>query len=186
MSDIDLLESVLAKDEALLAGVRPEQLAAQTPCPDYDVRTMVNHIVGWAQVFAAGANGLPPDVDTDSYEAKDAVAEFRTAADDILAGWRQHGTDRTVTMLGNGLPGSVVLGMTLMEYLTHGCDLAVATGQQVPFTDEEVQTTFDHARATLPDAFRGAGKPFGLVVEVDDDAHLVDRFLGFMGRRPPS
>lgn len=55
MSDIDVLESVLAKDTALLATVRPQQLSAPTPCPEYDVQALVNHIVGWLQVFAAAA-----------------------------------------------------------------------------------------------------------------------------------
>lgn len=47
LSDVDVLESVLTKDAALLAAVRPEQLGAPTPCPEYDVHALVNHIVGW-------------------------------------------------------------------------------------------------------------------------------------------
>ncbi|MGH3813110.1 MAG: maleylpyruvate isomerase N-terminal domain-containing protein [Pseudonocardiaceae bacterium] len=44
MSDIDVLETVLAKDAALLAAVSPEQLSAPTPCPEYDVQALVNQV----------------------------------------------------------------------------------------------------------------------------------------------
>ncbi len=42
MGDVDVLDRVLVKDAALLAGVRPEQLAAPTPCPQYNVQALVN------------------------------------------------------------------------------------------------------------------------------------------------
>lgn len=44
LSDIDVLETVLAKDAALLAAVSPEQLSAPTPCPEYDVQALVNQV----------------------------------------------------------------------------------------------------------------------------------------------
>ena len=51
MSDVDVLESVLAKDEALVAAVGGAQLSAPTPCPNYTVHDLVNHIVRWVKVF---------------------------------------------------------------------------------------------------------------------------------------
>ena len=186
MSDIDVLESVLAKDTALLAGVQDGQLDGSTPCPDYDVRTLVNHIVGWAQVFAASANGRKADLDVSSFEAKDPPAEFESAAKEMVAGWREHGVDRDVTLIGNPSPGAAVLGMTLMEYVTHGWDLATATGQPVPFTEAELATTLERAQSNLPDQYRGEGKPFGEAVDVPDDAPVLDRLVGFMGRRTTS
>ena len=184
--DIDVLESVLAKATALLAGVTDGQFDGSTPCPDYDVRTLVNHIVGWAQVFAASANERKADIDVGSYEAKDPAGEFGAAAKEMVAGWREHGVDRDVTLIGNPSPGAAVLGMTLMEYVTHGWDLATATGQPVPFSDEELQTTLERAQATLPDQYRGEGKPFAERVDVPDGAPVLHRLVGFMGRRTPA
>lgn len=68
MSDIDVLEGVLEKDTALIAGVSPDRLAAPTPCPDYDVRDMIRHIVGWSRVFAAAANGRSFEGDPAAYD----------------------------------------------------------------------------------------------------------------------
>ncbi len=49
--------------------------------------------------------------------------------------------------------------MTLMEYLTHGFDLAKATDQTAPFSEEELALTLERARATLPDQYRAKGSP---------------------------
>ncbi|MDQ2723155.1 MAG: TIGR03086 family metal-binding protein [Actinomycetota bacterium] len=186
MGDIDIVESVLAKDGVLLAGVRAEQLTAPTPCPDYAVQALVNHIVGWSQVFAAAANGQPFEGDAASFVSTDAVAEFQASAAELVAGWRAGGVDRTVSLVGPDMPAQMVLNMTLMEYVTHGCDLAVATGQTVPFSEEELEVTLERARATLPEQFRGEGKPFGPMIDVAANAPALDRLFGFMGRRAAS
>ena len=184
MSDVDVLESVLTKDAALVGNVAPDALAGPTPCPDYDVRALLDHIVGWVRYFAATANGREPDGDPSAFTTDEHAAEFRAAAEDLVRGWREHGTDRTVRFATAEMPGDKVLAMTLMEYVTHGCDLAIATGQEVPFSDEELERTLEHAKANLPDEFRGEGKMFAHAVPVPDDAPAVARLLGFMGRQP--
>jgi len=183
MGDVDVLDRVLVKDAALLAGVRPEQLATPTPCPQYNVQALVNHLVGWLQVFAAAATGRTFDGDPAAFVSTEPVAEFQAAAAELVAGWRSGGVDRAVRMTGAELPGQMVLAMTLMEYVTHGCDLASATGQPVPFNDEELALTLQRARATLPDQYRGDDKAFGLAIDVPEDAPVLHRLLGFMGRR---
>ncbi|MGH3972486.1 MAG: TIGR03086 family metal-binding protein [Pseudonocardiaceae bacterium] len=184
MSDVDVLESVLAKDAKLLAAVRPEQLSAPTPCPDYDVEALVNHIIGWLRVFAASASGRIVDDDPAGFVSTDPVADFESAAAELIAGWRAGGVDRTVRLIGADLPAQMVLAMTLMEYVTHGCDLAKAIDQTVPFSDDELAITLERAHATLPDQYRGEGKTFGNVIEVAHEAPVLDRLMGFMGRRP--
>ncbi|HUP84846.1 MAG TPA: TIGR03086 family metal-binding protein [Acidimicrobiales bacterium] len=187
MDDLELLERVLDKTGDLVAGVTPDQYDRPTPCPDYDVRALVNHITGWVQSFAAGANGNTFDSDPNAYEAgDDPSAEFRAAASEVLSGWRTHGTDRQVGLAGGDLPGQMVLNMTIMEYLTHGWDLATATRQSVPYTEDEATAALERAQGTLPPQYRGADQPFGDIVEVPDTAPAVDRFIGFMGRDPGS
>lgn len=183
MSDVDVLESVLAKDEALISGVRSDQWGGPTPCPEYDVRTLVNHIVGGLQMFEAAANERVFDGDAAAFTTSDPGRDFRMSAAGVVAGWRAGGVDRAIRLFGLELPGETVLAMTLMEYLTHGCDLALATGQGVPFSEAELQLTLERARATLHDQFRGPGKSFGDVVDVPEDAPVLHQFLGFMGRR---
>jgi uncharacterized protein (TIGR03086 family) len=183
-NDVDVLQGVLDKLEGLVAGVRPDQLDQRTGCPDFDVRGMVNHIVGFLQNFAAAAQGRKAELDPTKVRSDDPVKDVRVAAEQTIQGWRDLGTDRKVSVTGDtGTPGEMVLGMTIIEYVAHGCDLALATGQEIPFTDEEFGVALARAEASLTDDYRGEGKPFGVRLEVADDAPVRERFLAFMGRR---
>lgn len=180
--DVEVLENVLKKDSALLAGVRAEQLSAPTPCAEYDVRALVNHIVGGLQMFAATVNGRSFDGDPASFESTDPVADCQAAADELVSRWQVGGIDRTISLMGLELPAQLVLTMTLVEYVTHGCDLALATDQAVPFSEAELALTLERAQASVPEEYRGEGKPFGPAIDVAPDAPVLDRLFGFMGR----
>ena len=82
------------------------------------------------------------------------------------------------------MPGEMVFNMTVMEYLTHGWDLAVATAQPIPYTDAEAEEALSRAQATLPPEYQGEGMAFGAPVDVADDAPAIDRFVAFLGRPP--
>ena len=182
MSDVDVLEAVLRKDEALIVGMGPEHAQRRTDCPDYDVAGLVEHLVQWMTSFASAAEGAGAAESTGPPQA--AAADFREQAQRCIAAWREQGTDRVVPFMTSELPGSAVLSMALMEFVTHGLDLARATDQPVPFTDDELELVLARAAVTLPDQYRGEGQPFGPRIDVPDTAPAVDRLRGFMGRTP--
>lgn len=183
--DIDVLEGVLAKLELLVDEVRPDQLHDPTPCPKYDVEAMVNHIVGFLRNFAEAAQGRKADFDPSQVVSEHPADDVRSAAQQVIEGWRQFGTDRHVSVRGPGTPGEMVLGMTIIEYVAHGSDLAIGIGKPIPFTETEAELALTKAQAFLTEDFRGEGKPFGPRIDVPDDAPAIDRYLGFMGRRLP-
>jgi uncharacterized protein (TIGR03086 family) len=186
MDENSLLANVMDKCGDIIAGVTDDQRDQPTPCPDYDVATMIDHIVGWARVFEAGANGRTLDEDPAQYHAgPDPAAEFRAAAAGIVASWRDEGLDRKVTLTGGAeMDGAMAFNITLMEYTVHGWDLAVATGQPVPYTEAEAAAVIERAQVTLPPEYRGEGMGFGHAVPVADDAPAIDRLVGFLGREP--
>lgn len=185
-AQVELVAGALGRVAHLVGAVRDDQWERPTPCPDYAVRQLVAHMLGWLEVFDAAANGRAPSNDPAGYElGPDPEAAFSATAGSLVEGWRRLGVDRPVRMRGETeLPGAMVLGMTLIEYVTHGWDLATATGQPVPFTDDEVHAALAAARANLQPQYRGAGMPFGEEVPVAVDASPVDRLAAFMGRRP--
>lgn len=185
MDKIELLNGVMTKTGELVEGTTKEMRGLPTPCSEYVVSDLVNHIVGWLQVFDADCNGRTYEGDASHYHCQiNPATEFNAAATSLLDGWKKYGFDRKIKMMGNEMPAEMVFNMTVMEYLTHGWDLAIATGQPIPYTEEEAQAVYVRAVSTLPAEYRGDGQPFGNIVEVAESASAVDRLVGFMGRQP--
>jgi uncharacterized protein (TIGR03086 family) len=185
MDKIELLTGVLSKTGDLMEGTKKDMQKLPTPCPDYEVADLVNHVVGWLQVFDADCNGRTYEGNASEYHCKiHPATEFNAAATSLLTGWKKYGFDRKVRMMGSEMPAETVFNMTVMEYMTHGWDLAVATGQPIPYTEQEAQATYARAVTTLPAQYRGENMPFAKIVEVADTAPAIDRLIGFMGRTP--
>jgi uncharacterized protein (TIGR03086 family) len=176
---------VLHKTGALMSAVPPGSDSQPTPCPDFDVAELVDHLAQWLETFAGSAAGTPPPpvVDGGSWP-NPAVERFRAATEHAVDAFRDGAADRPLRLMAGEVPGSMVLGMMLMEYLGHGWDLAVATGQRVPFSDGEAEAALAVGRTILAPSFRGPDKSFGPEVPVGEDAPAVDRLIGFLGRDP--
>jgi uncharacterized protein (TIGR03086 family) len=188
MDDITLLSGILEKTADLIAGVTDSDWDKSTPCPDYSVKDLVGHMVGWSASFDAAANGRTPTGDPTSHETTDkSAAEFRLAVTSIVGGWRDNGMDREVSLMGDSkMPAQMVFDMTLMEYLTHGWDLATGSGQPVPYREEEAADVLERAKQgpLANDQYRGPDQSFGPIVDVPESAPAIERLAGFMGRRP--
>jgi uncharacterized protein (TIGR03086 family) len=174
-SEVDLLESALGKTEAIVAGVRPEQSRLPTPCADYDVARLVDHVVGWATSFAARVTGVTFEGDPNDHRAGvDPAAAFHTAAETIVEAYRSR----------RGETEALPVGMLLMEYVGHGWDLATATGQPVTFTAQEADPARKLGEQMLKPEHRGPGKAFGFEIEAGEAAGSVERLVAFLGRSP--
>jgi uncharacterized protein (TIGR03086 family) len=174
-SDIDLLDAVFDKTERIIARVRPDQARLPTPCVDFDVARVVDHLVGWAKSFAAKLTGGAFEGDPNDYRAgAEPAADFHDAAGTIIGAYRDGG-DAT-----KQLP----VGVLLMEYIVHGWDLAAATGQPADFTPAEAGRALDMGQQMLKPEYRGPGKTFGYEAEASDSASAVEKLVAFLGRSP--
>ncbi|GAA3592790.1 TIGR03086 family metal-binding protein [Kineosporia mesophila] len=185
------LTSVLDQLADLVAEVEPSRYGAPTPCPEFDVAVLRNHILAWAQFFAASfehpdGSGERPDVD--GYEAPASPAEaadvLRDASRRIAACVAAGVADQPVTMFGGAMPGSMSLGMCLGEYVVHGHDLALATGLAWDPPAEAVAAALDFLPSMLTDEYRGPDQSFGYAVEVPATAPALDRIVALSGRDP--
>lgn len=184
MDKIELLNGVLTKTGDLMERIKKEMKELPTPCPEFRVEDLVNHMVGWTRVFDANCSSRSIEGDANEYQCKiHPAAEYKAVATSLLDGWKKFGFDRKVRMMGSDLPAESVFNMTVMEAATHGWDLAVATGQPIPYAEQEAEEILTRAEATLPAEYRGTGKPFAEIVEVAPSAPAIDRLAGFMGRK---
>jgi uncharacterized protein (TIGR03086 family) len=185
--DAEVLAGVLSTTEGIIRGVKADQLELPTPCPDYNVATLISHMVSWNTVFADGAEQLPPRGDRPEYVADGhAVDDFHTASERVVQAFRDGAAERGID-IGNGpSPGGSIFGLMLMEYIAHGWDLAVATDQPTPYSGVAIAAAYAAGATMLKPEYRGAGKSFGDVVTVADDAAALDQLIGFLGRTPAS
>ena len=72
----------------IVVGVRPDQLGDPTPCPDYDVATLIDHLVGagWRTV-ALGRGESPAGAEFPHIELADAPDQLRRAGQAAEAAW---------------------------------------------------------------------------------------------------
>jgi uncharacterized protein (TIGR03086 family) len=175
----------------LVDGVRDEQWDVPTPCADWTVRQLVNHLVGGNRLFTRVLGGEPlPPLDQlgrrgeEDQLGGDPAGAFRTSATELLAALRPAGVlERTYTVPAATLPGPAVVHLRTVETLVHGWDLARATGQQVPFPDDLAEPELMFSRELLGRLPEGR-RPVGPARPVDEDAPAIDRLAALLGRDP--
>jgi uncharacterized protein (TIGR03086 family) len=176
-----------AQTETIIAAVRPDQLGLATPCPEFDVRALLSHIVGSANRTAIIGEGgvLSPEQSRVDGVSDDGWTEaFRAAATRARAAWQDAATlDAEFAVPWGKVPGRIALSGYVQEILMHGWDLAKATGQPTELDPELAGWVLDIARRILPAAPR-EGAPFGPVVPVDADAGVYAQLAGWLGRQP--
>ena len=184
----DLLVAVLAGLAPVVGGITPEQLHDATPCTEYDVEQLRDHVLGWLTTFAAGfadPNGQAPRASLGGYTTPaDAAAEVRTAAGTLARAIRGGAASRPLRLGDSAMPGDMALGMILWEYQVHGWDLARATGQHWSPPAAAAEESLQFVPAMLTDDYQGDGKAFAKPVSVPDTAPALDRLLGLSGRDP--
>jgi uncharacterized protein (TIGR03086 family) len=183
-----LLAAVLADLASVVGGITDGQLHDPTPCTDYDVEQLRDHVVGWLTTFAAGfadPGGQAPWASLDGYQAPaDAAAQVRAAADSLTRAIRAGAAGRPLRLGDSAMPGDMALGMILWEYQVHGWDLARATGQRWSPPAAAAEESLGFAPAMLTDDYQGDGKAFAKPVSVPGTAPPLDRLLGLSGRDP--
>lgn len=179
-----------AADEAarIVAGTSPEQFALPTPCAQWDVRALLNHLVLWtAHSFERRARSAQVGEDLlerDFAAEPDYAAAYRAQLDRALEAWRPDEVWRGVIDTGQSkTPAPQVAEMVLMELVLHGWDLATATGQKYAVPDE-VARTAGAAVAGVAEMYR-AYDGFAEEVEVGGNATELERALAKSGRRAP-
>src|SRR5882757_8793829 len=184
-------EQAIASTARTVKGVRTDQLAERTPCAEWDVRALLNHLIGtlWLSqaLFTDAAprhpmapGGLPAsdlagDDPAAAYEEASAAALAAAGTGDALT--RLH-----VTPLGD-MPGPALAGFTTLDILVHGWDLAKATGQPAALEASLAGHALDFAQQALTTQETRAGR-IGPEVAVAAGAPVTDRLAGFLGRKP--
>jgi uncharacterized protein (TIGR03086 family) len=162
---------------SVLANVRDDQLGGPTPCADWDVQALIDHVVqgnAWVAALAEQPVGdLPQGRDA-------AFARTAEAAQAVFAA--SDGLTRTFNLPFGAFPGTAFIGLRTTDVLTHAWDLAKATGQPTDLAPDLAAEALEASRMRIQPAFRGPGMPFGPEQPCGDDRPVADRLAAFLGR----
>ncbi len=180
---LEELRETLDHTARIVDGAPADRYGAPTPCPEWNVRALLNHMVAANVLFGASARGeqVEPGLFTQDNLAGDASSAFRRSAEQALEAWQQPGVMEQ--RIFDGMPGSVAVGIYLIEQLVHGWDLARATGQDATLPQHLCEVALEAAQRLPADQMRSP-RVFGPEVPVEADAPVQDRLLGFVGRTP--
>ena len=172
----------------VVEAVRPEQWASPTPCAEWSVRDVVQHLVSGQVMFARLLAGEPLEVVAPLRAADhlgdDPVGAYRRSCQVLLEAAAEPGvTERLVHVPMGTVPGAAAVHLRTVECLVHGWDLARATGRPfaVPHELAEAELAFSRKRlGSLPPG----RTPFGPPQPVAADAPPLDQLVALLGRSP--
>ena len=192
---ITIFEKASLRVQEIMAGIRQDQGHDATPCTEWNVLDVMNHIIGGAEVLAGSLEGNIPEgvggvSPVSSYSGEEDVSKLAEAYADesarVLTAANQPGAMEAATPGGMMTVPQFLIAMAT-DHIIHGWDLARATGQDDALDADVVQVAY--AMMTSPEGsmFVDMGRQMGFVgprVSVADDARLQDKLVAHMGRQP--
>jgi uncharacterized protein (TIGR03086 family) len=167
----------------IVERVRPDQLADATPCTEWNVRMLMNHVVSGNLFFVHLATGSTPPGRGVDHLGDDPLTVFCDSVHAVSAAFEADGfLDRVVTAPFGEVPGSQLVDMRRNELTVHGWDLAKATGQSTDFDPQVIGVCLASYTAS-PWLKDRAGAPFDVEQPAPAGATDADRLAAFLGRK---
>src|SRR5579875_368702 len=172
-------EATLGVLQRVLHPIARDDLAKPTPCSEFDVSKMTDHLVNSITVLGGAAGAEFPDRDPGDSVERQVIGAARPALD----AWHRRGLDGTITIGSNELPAKVAAGILSIEFLVHAWDYAKATGHPIDVADSVAEYVLGLAKKNITPQGRSV-VGFDDPVDVADNAPPLDRLIAFTGRSP--
>jgi len=161
-------------DGGKVAGVK--DLEGATPCSEWKLRDLLNHILETQRYFASagrGENAAPPGPNPPDTVRDTPADDFVQARSDVISAFSEE------SVIVKTMPA---LGVAFTDVLIHGWDVAKATGQDATMPDGLAQAAYTTIHGRFPDEQRKG--LFAPEARVADDAPPQQRLLAYTGRTP--
>jgi uncharacterized protein (TIGR03086 family) len=169
---------------ALLLGIADDDLASATPCDEWTVGDLLDHIMDFTRAFTQAAQKLTdaPGTSTPAPvpSAADLPPHWRSRLpvllEELATAWKDPAAWTGSARAGGGTMPAVAAGTAAVNEVTvHGWDLARATGQDYAADPRILETLIESLAQNhqpLPP------------VSAEDEQTLLDQLLTLSGRDP--
>ena len=152
MEPCEQLAIIIPTLTALVDQLDPTDLGNSTPCANFTVHGVLDHMIGGATNFVPAFRGeSPQEIGAPSVPTEHVpTAEFRAAMTNLLAAVNSPGAmERTVSAPFGDVPGSVFARFVAFDGLVHGYDIASSSGLTYAAPADVVAET-DASKSPLP------------------------------------
>lgn len=177
MGPFDCAAVTLPACRAVLQRLTEDDLSRPTPCTEYTVGDVGEHLVR-SMVLLASVAG--EQVDSPVVGTLDA--RVGATAEAAIVAWRRRGLDGSVAVGRSVYPAGLAVEIIPLELLVHGWDVAQATGHGINVSPEVAGYVLDRARELITEDKRG--RSFAAEVPARPDATVLQRLIAFTGRTP--
>ena len=173
--DVRVLSKALDQAGDVLDHVRPELLDRPTPCEDWDVATLADHLVAGPGKFLTMLRGEETDWSSPPpHVVEEWGPTFRVAGDDLIHWWHEHAGE-----------ASMSADWQTAEMAVHSWDLATAIGVRTDRLDPEIaERGLAFMRASLTEDNRGP--VFGPEQSAPAGAGVYEQLAAYAGRHQPA
>lgn len=179
LDELSCAEATLAVIQNVLRGLDAADLSKQTPCKEYDVAQLRDHLMRSLTIIGGAAGAQLPPLDLDA----PLEMQVADAAQAVLEAWRRRGLEGMVELNTDQVPAAMPVAILSLEFLVHAWDFAIATSRQVVVSEPVSDYVLDVAgKVITPSARNYAG--FAEPVAIGSFAPVLDRLIAFTGRRP--
>jgi uncharacterized protein (TIGR03086 family) len=186
-SPVGLLTAAVTTAAPVLSLIGSQDLKRPTPCSEWTVGDLLQHIAGRAVLSARAARGVAvtafPEAVTDLL-GEDPAGTVADLLDQSAVAWQRSDADLNascITPIGV-MPGTALVMFQAQDVFAHAWDLGKAVGQQPDFDPQLTATMLALYRQTITDDFRGTF--FAPAIPAPNNATDLEMLVAFLGRRP--
>ena len=150
-----------------------------TPCRDFTIHELVEHLLGSVRSLGAMAGADIPE----SIEATNGEDYLAQAIEPALAAWRAHGVEGQVQFGEREMPADYMAGILALELFIHAWDFAQAIGERFDAPDHLTAYIRSIVEGTIGPESRGDGRGFSEEQTATSD-DPIDQLMAFTGRVP--
>jgi uncharacterized protein (TIGR03086 family) len=174
-------EASLQVLQQVVHGIATDDLAKQTPCREFDVAGLTDHLLNSITLLGGAVDAQLPERNPDDSVERQVVSAARPTLD----AWHRHGLDGTVPFGNNEAPAQFMAAILSLEFLVHAWDYASAIDRLIDAPDSLTDYVTALARRIItPEGRARAG--FDDPVDVGAHVSRLDRLAAFTGRVPVS